>query len=121
MDAVQAGHDLGEQGLVGGARAEVPVDGLDQCLLFLEQQVAQGLQPLHALRGVGHRLRQVGGALAGEEGFELVDFLLALLQVGDIGDHGLAPRRSVGGCVAARLSLWRTWFGPMNFAASLDF
>jgi len=27
----------------------------------------------------------------------------------------------VGGCVAARLSLWRTWFGPMNFAASLDF
>ena len=59
--------------------------------------------------------------LVEEEGFELVDFLLALLQVGDIGDHGLAPRRSVGGCVAARLSLWRTWFGPMNFAASLDF
>ena len=53
MDAVQAGHDLGEQGLVGGARAEVPVDGLDQRLLLLEQQVAQGLQPPHALRGVG--------------------------------------------------------------------
>ena len=31
------------------------------------------------------------------------------------------PRRSVGGCVAARLSLWRTWFGPMEFRCVAGF
>ncbi|MCY1433870.1 hypothetical protein D9M71_499100 [compost metagenome] len=93
VDAVEAGHDFGEPRLVGGAIAEVLGDGGDQRVLLGEQQLAEGLQPLDALLGAGHGVRAKGLALALEEGFQLADLLLALLQVGNVGDHGAVPRR----------------------------
>ncbi|MCY1281471.1 hypothetical protein D9M70_302810 [compost metagenome] len=93
VDAVQAGHDLGQQGLVGRAVAEVPGDGGDQGVLLGEQQLAEGVQPLDALVGAGHGVGAKSLALALEERLQLADLLLGLLQVGDVGDHGAVPRR----------------------------
>ncbi|MCY1434732.1 hypothetical protein D9M71_508000 [compost metagenome] len=90
---MEAGHDLGQQGLVGRAVAEVLGNGRDQRLLFAEQQLAQGTQPLDALVGAGHRVGAEGFALTLEEALQLADLLLGLLQVGDVGDHGAVPRR----------------------------
>ena len=63
---MQAGHDLGEQGFLGGAVAEVAGDRLDQRLFLAEDQLAQGLEPGAALLGRGHGVGAVGGALGGQ-------------------------------------------------------
>ncbi|MNN06685.1 hypothetical protein D3C81_1194860 [compost metagenome] len=39
MDAVQAGHQFGEQGFIGAAMAEVLADRIDQGLAFIVQQI----------------------------------------------------------------------------------
>ncbi|MNE13377.1 hypothetical protein D3C80_1062090 [compost metagenome] len=54
MDALHAGHQLGQEGFVGAALAEILADGVDQGLLLLDQQLMHGLEPLAPLRSGRH-------------------------------------------------------------------
>lgn len=91
MDTVQARHQLGQQCFVGAAVAEVLADGVDQGLAFVAQYLAQCLEPLSALFGRWHRMGRVGLALGIEERPQLVQLLLRLVQVGNVGRHRQAP------------------------------
>ena len=96
MDAMQRRHDFGQQGFIGGAVAEIRADGVDQGLLFTAQQLKQGLQPLPALFQGRQRVAGKGAALALEGGLQLVNLLLAVMQVGDVGNHGCLRGQAVG-------------------------
>ena len=85
---MQAGHDLGEQGFLGGAVAEVAGDRLDQRLFLAQDQLTQGLEPGAALLGRGHGVGAVGGALGGQQRLQSLYLLLVLLEIGNVGDHG---------------------------------
>ena len=97
---MQAGHQFGEQGFIGAAVAEILGDGANQCFTLVAEQVAQGVEPLDALLGRGHRVGLEGLALQGKVLLQLAELLLALLQalfkVSDVGDHVIAPRHSSG-------------------------
>jgi len=43
VNAVQAGHQFGEQGFIGAAVAEILADRIDQGLALIAQQVLQRL------------------------------------------------------------------------------
>ncbi len=91
MDPVQARHQLGQQCFVGAAVAEILADGVDQGLSFVAQYLAQCLEPLSALFGRWHRVGGVGLALGIEERLQLVQLLLRLVQVGNVGRHRRVP------------------------------
>jgi len=90
VNAMQAGHQFGEQGFVGAAMAEVLADRIDQRLAFVAEHFAQGLEPLLALRGRRHRVGGIGAALGVEQALELIQ-CLGILRVGNVGRHGAVP------------------------------
>jgi hypothetical protein len=66
LDAVDHGHDLGQQRLVARAVAIVGADGADQRLLVLAHEALQRAQVGLALVEGGHRMREIGLALQGQ-------------------------------------------------------
>ncbi|MNO69803.1 hypothetical protein D3C76_606640 [compost metagenome] len=68
MQALDAGHQLGQAGFVGTAAAEVFADRCNQFVLVGEQQLAQAFQPLPALRQWRHRVASKRLALGVELG-----------------------------------------------------
>ncbi len=95
---MQAGHQLGEQGFVGAAVAEILGYRLDQRLALVTEHVAQGVEPLDALLGRRHGVSFECLPLNGKAALQLTDLLLTVLQalfeVSDVGDHDAAPWQS---------------------------
>ncbi|MCY1184529.1 hypothetical protein D9M73_252330 [compost metagenome] len=54
MQALDAGHQLGQQRFIGTAMAEITTDSVDQGLLFLKQHLMHGLEPLATFCSAGH-------------------------------------------------------------------
>src|SRR5690606_31332444 len=106
VDALDGRHDLGNQGFVFRAAAEVPVDGFKQAVLVCQQRAFEALEILFALSQRRHRVVAEGLLLLIEHPMGMLDLFFALGELDDSCYHVSLPMSRTSKVLAAGCCWW---------------